>query len=106
MTTILIDKIGNVSYACPGFQAYVGIPAQPGCNNHTPGFTAVAGTRESHDLCLQAGKGMSISAWNILTDDEISARIWADFEADKAIRELDSQANMNKKVLLGNAGFC
>ncbi|OKL58348.1 hypothetical protein UA08_06007 [Talaromyces atroroseus] len=97
---------GNVTYACPGFQAYVGVPAQPGCNNHTAGFTAVAGTKESHELCLQAGKGMAITGWNILTDDEVAARIKADFEEDKTIRELDVQPSMDKKILLANAGFC
>lgn len=55
---------------------------------------------------MQAGKGMAITGWNILTDEEIAARIWADFEEDKATRELGSQADMDNRILSGNAGFC
>ena len=103
---ILTIELGNVTYVCPAFQAYVGVPAQPGCNNHTSGFTAVAGKRESHELCLQAAKGMAITGWNILTDDVVAARIWADFEEDRAVRDVDSQAGIDRRILPGNAGFC
>ncbi|KAJ5652982.1 hypothetical protein N7507_010408 [Penicillium longicatenatum] len=78
---------GNVTYACPAFQAYVGVPAGPGSNNHTVGFAAVAGLRESHNLCLRAAKGMAVTAWNILTNDELAAQIKTDFEEDKINRD-------------------
>jgi hypothetical protein len=79
--------IGNVTYECPGIHAFVGIPAAPGCNNHTPGFTAAAGTREAHELCIAASKGMAIAGWNVLADDEVAASVKRDFEEDKQSRE-------------------
>ncbi|KAJ5990748.1 hypothetical protein N7522_010955 [Penicillium canescens] len=78
---------GNVTYACPGIQAYVGVPAGPGSNNHTVGFTAVAGQKESHDLCLHAAKGMAVTAWNVLTNDDLAAQIKSDFEEDRIKRD-------------------
>lgn len=77
---------GNVSYACPSTQTYVGIPAEPGCNNHTAGFTAVAGTKEAHRLCLEAAKGMAVAGWKILAEDQIAAAVRRDFEVDEELR--------------------
>ncbi|KAJ0413378.1 hypothetical protein BJY00DRAFT_322054 [Aspergillus carlsbadensis] len=80
---------GNVSYECPAFQAYVAIPAEPGCKNHTPGFTAAAGTRQAHDLCIAASKGMALVGWQVLADDAIATRVQGDFEKDKIRRSGD-----------------
>ncbi|KAL3449853.1 hypothetical protein BJX65DRAFT_316609 [Aspergillus insuetus] len=77
---------GNVSYECPAFQAYVVIPAEPGCKNHTAGFTAAASTREAHDLCIAAAKGMALVAWKVLADDESATRVKKEFEDDKLLR--------------------
>lgn len=49
---------------------------------------------------------MAITGWNILTDDAVAARIWADFEEDKAARDVDSQVGMDQRILSVNAGFC
>lgn len=49
---------------------------------------------------------MAITGWNILTDDVVAERIWADFEEDKAVRDVDSQTGMDRRILSGNAGFC
>ncbi|KAL4777919.1 hypothetical protein BJX76DRAFT_344624 [Aspergillus varians] len=78
---------GNVSYECPAFQAYVAIPAEPGCKNHTPGFTAVAATKEAHELCVNAAKGMALVGWKVLADEATAVQIRKDFEADKAQRD-------------------
>lgn len=67
--------IGNVSYECPSIQAYVGVPAGPGAYNHTAGFTAVAGSKESHELCLHAARGMAITGLNMLKNDEFARKI-------------------------------
>ncbi|CAI7638734.1 hypothetical protein PCG10_003650 [Penicillium crustosum] len=93
---------GNVTYECPGIQAYVGIPAGPGANNHTPGFTAVAGSKESHELCMHAAKGMAITGLNMLKNNEFAKQVKLDFEEDKIRRSVDSEPRM----LAGNAGFC
>ena len=100
--TLLTSFLGNVTYECPGIQAYVGVPAAPGANNHTAGFTAVAGTKESHDLCIHAAKGMAISGLQILKSDELAERIKLDFEEDKKTRGLPSMTRMFDR----NAGFC
>ncbi|PYI07541.1 hypothetical protein BO78DRAFT_469151 [Aspergillus sclerotiicarbonarius CBS 121057] len=78
---------GNVSYECPAFQAYVAIPAEPGCKNHTPGFTAVAGTREAHDLCIAAAKGMALVGWKVLADDNVALKVKSDFKLDQTLRD-------------------
>ena len=66
----------------------MGIPAKSGSYNHTPGFTAYAGTREAHDRCLAAAKGMSVVGWDILSSSETAMRVRRDFEEDKKIRDL------------------
>lgn len=94
--------VGNVTYECPGIQAYVGLPAEPGANNHTPGFTAVAGTKESHDLSIHASKGMAIAGLSILKRDELAEKVRLDFEEDKKRRCLPSTTRTFDR----NAGFC
>lgn len=93
---------GNVSYECPSFQAFVGLETKPGCNNHTPGFTAIAGSEESHKLCLAASKGMARAAWRILAEDDLASQIRRDFEKDKKTRTQPVEG----RVLSRNAGFC
>lgn len=93
---------GNVTYECPGIQAYVGIPAGPGCNNHTPGFTAAAGTQEAHELCIPPAKGMAVTGWEVLVNESLADSIKADFEEDKRIRGMGLELRMTA----GNAGFC
>ncbi|KAH8884208.1 hypothetical protein GQ53DRAFT_880711 [Thozetella sp. PMI_491] len=93
---------GNVTYECPGFHAYVGIPSGPGCNNHTPGFTAAASTEEAHELCLSAAKGMAIAGWRILSDNETAAAVRREFETDKSKRDED----VSTRPVVFSAGFC
>jgi hypothetical protein len=73
-------NIGNVTYACPGFHALFGIPAE--ASIHTREFTDAAGTREAHELCLNVAAGMAAVAYDILTDDEVAARVQLDFDND------------------------
>jgi hypothetical protein len=79
---------GNVSYVCPSIHAYVGIITTPGASNHTPGFTAHAGTRDAHERCVVVAKGMAMAGWKVLVDDDAAAQVWKDFEEDKARRHL------------------
>lgn len=77
--------LGNVTYECPGIQAYVGVQAEKGCINRTAEFTAIAGTEESHRLCVEAAKGMAIAGWRIIADSEVAAMVRDEFEEDKKI---------------------
>lgn len=89
---ILLIRSGDVSYACPGFHGVFGIPAPSGAVNHTPGFTAAAGTDRAHDLTIVTAKGMAMAGWDILTDDNVAAAVRHDFEEDKKIRHLPREA--------------
>ncbi|KAJ6086827.1 amidohydrolase [Penicillium canescens] len=80
--------MGNVTYACPGFHGGFAIPADPGAFNHTPGFTSAAGTSKAYDLTIKTAKGMAITGWKILVDDDIARRVRKDFEEDKKSRDV------------------
>lgn len=96
--------LGNVSYECPAFRGYVGIPTKPGASNHTPKFTAHARTRVAHDVCLEAAKGMAIVGWKILSDQNTAEQVWDDFEKDKRNREQDVE--IDKFGSLPGGGCC
>ncbi|CZR67583.1 related to amidohydrolase AmhX [Phialocephala subalpina] len=82
---------GNVSYACPSIHAMFGIRCPPGVANHTPGFTACAGTDESHDRAVITGKAMAVAAWNVLVDDEDASNVRKDFERDILLERWDPE---------------
>ena len=88
---------GNVSYICPSFHGIFGIPVTEGAYNHTPGFTAAAGTDRAYDLAIVTAKGMAMTGWKILTDDGVAAAVRQDFEDDKKIRDQPKEV----KVLEG-----
>lgn len=73
-------NIGNVTYACPGFHTLFGIPAK--ASIHTREFTDAAGTREAHERCLSVAAGMAAVAYDILTDDDVAARVQDDYDED------------------------
>ena len=78
---------GNVSYECPSIHAMFGIECPPGVANHTPGFTACAGTDASHDRAVTNGKAMAVAGWKVLTDDSIARKVREGFEEDKGALE-------------------
>jgi hypothetical protein len=59
------------------------IPSQGDPSNHTPEFTAAAGTEESHRVTIMTSKGMAATAWRVLVEDEFAAAVNQDFEKDK-----------------------
>jgi hypothetical protein len=73
---------GNVSYAVPGFHGVLAIPEKG--VNHAHEFTAGAGSPEGLQRSLYCGAGMAVVACQILTDNEFSTRIKADFENEDA----------------------
>lgn len=74
---------GNVSYAVPALHALVGIPVEDGSHNHTPGFTAAAGSAVGHERAIKSAKAMAIMGWEVLVDETFYKRISEDFELDK-----------------------
>ncbi|CVK96234.1 hypothetical protein FPRO06_11842 [Fusarium proliferatum] len=72
--------MGNVSQVIPGLHGVIGIKAPPGAFPHTHAFTEAAGTKEAHLRILGAAKGMALTAWSAIVDDEVFAEIQDDFE--------------------------
>jgi hypothetical protein len=79
--------IGNVTYVCPGFHGGFAIPTAPGAYNHTPGFTAAAGSDEAHVAGIITAKGMAVAGWRVLTSDEVARKVREDFEEDVKRRD-------------------
>ncbi len=78
---------GNVTYAVPGLHAIVGIPVTDGSNNHTPGFTAAAGTQVAHERTVVSGKALAMVGWDVITNDALYSQVVDEFEKDKLLRE-------------------
>ena len=71
--------MGNVSHVVPSIHPMFHIPHESG--NHTPQFTAAAGSPEGHELTLTATKAMAHAALDWLTDPDLRDRALADFES-------------------------
>ncbi|KAL4869536.1 hypothetical protein BDV12DRAFT_167570 [Aspergillus spectabilis] len=72
--------MGNVSYAVPGFHGIFTI-ATDGVN-HTPQFTAGAGSLESYKRAINCAAGMAVVACRILDDQSFAEQVKADFTRD------------------------
>lgn len=74
--------MGNVTYTCPGFHGIFGIDTAEGVTNHTKGFTAVGGTKDSLERAITCGKTMAQVGWKVLTDDAFAAQMKKEWEED------------------------
>ncbi|KEZ43677.1 Podospora anserina S mat+ genomic DNA chromosome 2, supercontig 2 [Scedosporium apiospermum] len=74
--------MGNVTYECPGFHGAFGIDTNPGQGNHTKGFSAAAGTRDSYRRAMEAAKGMAAVGWKVLTDDVFAEVVEYEWKQD------------------------
>ena len=72
---------GNVTYEVPGFHGTFYIPADG--VNHTPEFTAGAGSREGFKRSIYSGAGMAVVGCQVLADDLFASAVKGDFEAIK-----------------------
>ncbi|KAJ5087171.1 hypothetical protein N7456_010787 [Penicillium angulare] len=72
--------MGNVSYEVPGFHGGFYIHTEG--VNHTPHFTAGAGSEESFKRSLYCAAGMAVVGCRVLADDGFAKAIKADFEKD------------------------
>lgn len=70
--------IGNVSYEVPGFHG--GFCIKTDGVNHTPQFTAGAGSEEGFKRSLYCAAGMAVVGCRVLADDRFAKAIKADFE--------------------------
>ncbi|KAJ5691812.1 Peptidase M20D amidohydrolase predicted [Penicillium macrosclerotiorum] len=70
--------MGNVSYEVPGFHG--GFYIQTDGVNHTPEFTAGAGSEEGFKRSLYCAAGMAVVGCQMLTDDVFAAAVQADFK--------------------------
>lgn len=73
--------MGNVSYEVPGFHG--GFYIHTDGVNHTPQFTAGAGSEESFKRSLSCAAGMAVVACQVLADETFAAGVKSDFEKDK-----------------------
>ena len=60
--------MGNVSYVVPSIHPMFGIKAEGA--NHTPGFTAGAGSKDAEDVMLKAAKAMCQTALDLFEDGD------------------------------------
>ncbi|KAL3481766.1 hypothetical protein BJX99DRAFT_270089 [Aspergillus californicus] len=72
--------MGNVSYAVPGFHGMFTIQTDGG--NHTPQFTAGAGSLESYKRAMDCAAAMAVVACRVLDDDSFAEQVKADFTKD------------------------
>lgn len=75
--TIHFD-IGNVSYEVPGFHG--GFYIHTDGVNHTPQFTAGAGSEDGFKRSLHCAAGMAVVACRTLVDESFATAIKSDFE--------------------------
>lgn len=75
-----------MSYECPSFHATYHIETATGTALHSAAFTEAAATNAAHKTTLDVAKGMAMTGWRILADDDLAARVKAEFEEDKLNR--------------------
>ncbi|OQE29464.1 hypothetical protein PENSTE_c002G01395 [Penicillium steckii] len=71
---------GNVSQVVPALHALIGIPVTDGAHNHTRQFTAAAGTDEAHERSVTSGKGMAMTGWKLLVDQQFYSQVRESFD--------------------------
>ncbi|KAI0046993.1 amidohydrolase [Auriscalpium vulgare] len=77
---------GNVSYALPAVHPTYNIPAAPGAQNHTAGFTKAARTLEAHAATMLTARMLALTAFRVLDDDVFFRDVRRVFEEDRAAR--------------------
>jgi hypothetical protein len=77
-STLLIQVIGNISYAVPGFHGLFTIPVEG--VNHTPQFTNGAGSAESYKRALACAAGLAVVACQVLVDDKFAEDVKKHFD--------------------------
>lgn len=74
----------------PGFHCAFSVGStDPKIQPHTPAFAAVAGTKEALTRAIDCGKGMAATAYDLLANDDLSAKAWDEFQRE--IQSFDSK---------------
>ncbi len=81
-TTLASTDFGNVSFRVPGIHPLIGITGGAPCGLHTPEFAQAAATEHAHRAIADAAFGLAVTALDFLRDDDLAARVIAEFEAD------------------------
>ena len=53
---------------------------------HSAEFADAAKTQEAHDTALEVAKGMALTGWKVLVDNDLAARMKDDFKQDAMLR--------------------
>lgn len=79
----LTRNAGNICYEVPSFHGFFSVgPEIPGASPHNPEFATAAGTRSAFLLAMDCAKGMAMTGYDILSDDEVSAAAWEEFRQE------------------------
>jgi hypothetical protein len=79
----LTRNAGNVCYEVPSFHGFFSVgPEIPGASPHNPEFATAAGTRSAFLLAMDCAKGMAMTGYDILLDDEVAAEAWEEFRQE------------------------
>ena len=74
------SDIGNVSLVVPAIHEYLAI-AEPGTViAHHESFRNAASGPRADDVVLLAAKGLAMTGLDVLTDDDLRARMWKEFD--------------------------
>lgn len=72
--------MGNVCYEVPGFHCGFSVGSEvKGASPHDPRFAAAAGTKSALDSALQCATGMAMTAYEILSNDNVYDHIRSEF---------------------------
>jgi hypothetical protein len=70
--------MGNVSYVVPSIHPGYAVESESG--NHSPGFTAAAGSEEAHGRMIAASKALALTALDLFSDEAMLAEARREFE--------------------------
>ncbi|GIX72574.1 peptidase M20 domain-containing protein 2 [Caerostris darwini] len=74
--------MGNVSHVVPSIQPEYFIGAQFPNVNHTPGFTAVAGSSKAQEYSLKIAECMALTVLDLMMDPDLLSKVKIEFEAN------------------------
>lgn len=69
---------GNITYALPGLHPVFSIPSDSA--NHTEGFAKAARSIEAHKSTMLITKGLALTAFRVLDDDDFWQKVRTDYE--------------------------
>ncbi|EGN96673.1 hypothetical protein SERLA73DRAFT_184799 [Serpula lacrymans var. lacrymans S7.3] len=74
---------GNVTYELPSIHPIFAIPTQPHGGNHSPAFAESARSTEAHKACMAISKGLALTGFRVINDDDFFRKVRDAFELSK-----------------------